>query len=798
LQNRLKKSQGPNTSVIHYGPRHEGAEGVDVSSNGRSRFRFGQLELDVSEGKLFKRGHSVHLENQPLQILGVLLERPGEVVSREDLHTSLWPQGTYVDFDEGLNTAIKKLRYALGDSAENPTFIETIPRRGYRFVAPVSCVAHAESAPQPANPELAPEVGTGTAAKASASWEILKPQIGPSPRLRWRLIALAAAAVGLIVSAIFWLAKSRQSSQTMPNLKLQQLTVNSSENSLASGAISPDGKYLAYTDSKGMHIQLVGRDEARTVPQPAVLKSDSANWEIVPGAWFPDSTRFLANADHAGRYASCVQNRVARSSRAGSVWIVSVLGGTPHKLRDNANAWSVSPDGAHISFGANSGRLGDRELWLMGPGGEQAHKLYEVGEKNAICCLHFFADGQRVSYIASDESGDTLVARDLRGGVATTLLPASEMKKMGDTAWLPDGRLIYSDVCIGETVAFDTRCNYWIERLDPLNGKLIEKPRRLTNWAGFWMSNPSASADSRHIAFLKSSGHGSAYLAEFEGGGTHLNNSKRFTLEEGGEDAITDWTADSKTVILTLNRGDHYSLYRQSVNADTKEPIVTSQTGGLVEEAMVSPDGNWIIAEVWPITGGPEVNLVRVLITGGLPELIFRAPEGSSSFCARPPSSLCAIAEETEDRSHMVITALDPVRGLGLELGRFDLDPDYDTNVNNLLWDISPDGTRLVAARGPEGPIEVRSLAGSSSQIIRPKGFGNMGQLHWTADGNGLLVTNTTNGGSEILYVDLKGNATLLRKCDSDRCFGFPSPDGRHLAIYDWKGSANMWTMENF
>jgi DNA-binding winged helix-turn-helix (wHTH) protein len=108
-----------------------------MSSNGRSRLRFGQLELDLTEEKLLKKGLPLRLENLPLQLLAALLESPGEVVSREELCARLWPDGTYVDFDEGLNTAIKKLRYALGDSAENPTFIETVPRRGYRFIAPV-------------------------------------------------------------------------------------------------------------------------------------------------------------------------------------------------------------------------------------------------------------------------------------------------------------------------------------------------------------------------------------------------------------------------------------------------------------------------------------------------------------------------------------------------------------------------------------------------------------------------------------------------------------------------------------
>src|SRR5580704_13036975 len=95
-----------------------GGERVKASSKRGSRVRFGQFELDLSEERLFKKGLPVRLENQPFQILAALVNYPGEMVSREELCANLWPDGTYVDFDEGLNTAIKKLRFALGDSAE--------------------------------------------------------------------------------------------------------------------------------------------------------------------------------------------------------------------------------------------------------------------------------------------------------------------------------------------------------------------------------------------------------------------------------------------------------------------------------------------------------------------------------------------------------------------------------------------------------------------------------------------------------------------------------------------------------
>ncbi len=104
----------------------------------RSRVaRFGLFELDLSAGELRKSGVKLRLQGQPFQVLGLLLERAGEVVTREELQQKLWPSDTFVDFDHSLNTAINKVREALGDSASSPRYVETLARRGYRFIAPV-------------------------------------------------------------------------------------------------------------------------------------------------------------------------------------------------------------------------------------------------------------------------------------------------------------------------------------------------------------------------------------------------------------------------------------------------------------------------------------------------------------------------------------------------------------------------------------------------------------------------------------------------------------------------------------
>jgi DNA-binding winged helix-turn-helix (wHTH) protein len=109
-----------------------------MSSNGTRMIQFGVFEVDLRTGELRRNGSRVKLQEQPLQTLTLLLEQPGEVVSREELRTRLWPADTFVDFDHSLNAAVRRLRDALGDSAENPRFVETVARRGYRFLAPVN------------------------------------------------------------------------------------------------------------------------------------------------------------------------------------------------------------------------------------------------------------------------------------------------------------------------------------------------------------------------------------------------------------------------------------------------------------------------------------------------------------------------------------------------------------------------------------------------------------------------------------------------------------------------------------
>lgn len=145
----------------------------------RKIFRFGVFEADQTTGELRKQGRRAQLQGQPFDVLMMLLERPGEVVSRTQIQQRLWPDGTFVDFDHSLNTAVNKIRDVLGDSASSPRFVETLARRGYRFIAPISVDGDAphriEAAPLPASaaPKTEPEPQREAERRSVASSSIL-------------------------------------------------------------------------------------------------------------------------------------------------------------------------------------------------------------------------------------------------------------------------------------------------------------------------------------------------------------------------------------------------------------------------------------------------------------------------------------------------------------------------------------------------------------------------------------------------------------------------------------------------
>jgi len=257
-------------------------------------------------------------------------------------------------------------------------------------------------------------------------------------------------------------------------------------------------------------------------------------------------------------------------------------------------------------------------------------------------------------------------------------------------------------------------------------------------------------------------------------------------------------------------------LRMQVLGSNAQVPIIDSGASGYsVLESSVSPDSKWIVFLLSPqdnLTVNTTVQLMRVPISGGNPQPIFSMRGGSSFSCARPPGKVCTVAEETQDRKTMIVSSFDAVKGRGTELARFplvyapsisplDYAPTNNASVQHpLLSSISPDGTRLAVAPGESGPITIYSLWTNHRLVISRKtsqALKDMKAINWTADGKGLIVSTDSNRGGEVFHLDFQGNANSLWTCASF-CVGIPSPDGRHVSIYNQTVSANMWMMENF
>ncbi|MGA7410631.1 MAG: protein kinase [Bryobacteraceae bacterium] len=1017
---------------------------VSVSDIPANIIRFGRFELDLIAGELYAERKRIPLQEQPFQVLRMLVDHPGEVLTRDEIRRKLWPNGTMVEFNDSINTAIKKLRLALGDSAEDPVYVETVARRGYRLKVPVYreerteaaplreeparqepglppanqtgkrvshyrvlevlgsggmgvvyaaediklgrrvalkflpvdlhddprllerfekearaastlnhpniCTIHefaehdaqpfiamellegrtlreriAEEAPIPIEPlcdvaiQIAegldaahqkriihrdikpanifitkrgqtklldfglagvehvqsPDTGAaadpnltrtgfamGTAAYMSPEqvrgeqldtrsdlfsfglvlyematgrqafagetsaevreavlfrapatpkteipgnlWKIICKALEKDRELRYqsasdiradlvhlkrkapaslnkRLLIVCAVAGFLALALTAWLMEHRPAASHAAMVQ-RKLTTNSADNTvLAGAAISPDGRYLAYTETNGIRIRVIQSGETRSIPQPKELSGrKKPAWSIA--GWFPDNTRFLANARPYGQDA---ENWNADDT---SIWMVPLTGSPPYLLRDHSEAFSVSPTGNLIAFGSNAGSFGDREIWLMNEAGKDARKLYEAGEDGSLGGFVWSTDGQRVIYQVSNQSTDALVSRLLKGGPARSLFSVPSWR-MPDFIWLADGRLLY---ILSEPGLLKASCNIWQTRVDSRTGELTEDPVRLTDWAGFCIDDLSVTADAKHLVFQRWAHESNIVVADLEGGGTRMGQLRRLTLNDNYNQP-EDWTTDNSAVIFTSNRNGLWGLFRQALDSEATVPLVTGFADPI--SARVSPDGAWVlytsVKEAWDYPPASQ-RIMRVAATGGTPVFVL---EGSfSGFSCATSGDLCAIAEWSPDGRSLVFTALDPFKGRGRELARFQKDPGgvYD-------WCLSPDGSRIAVMKEFGDRIHLISVAGRVTDTIAPQGFEGRRYLAWRDDGRGLLSSTQAEGSSLLLSIDLNGETRVLwREPGGLKAYGVPSRDGRHLAIMSLRGTDNVWMLENF
>jgi len=642
-----------------------------------------------------------------------------------------------------------------------------------------------------------------SAAEMRADLQSLQQELEPRHRARWGAIAASAVVVLFIASLAIWFYKFQlQSATALPQLKWRQLTSVSSENGPAGGKISPDGKYLAYGDRTGLHLQLVETGKTQAIPPAEGINSNMLSFGV--GAWLPDNRGFLANACFRGG------DTTVGTSRGCSIWIVNISGGPPHKIRDEAAGESFSPDGTLLSFETNVGKYGDREIWVMRPDGQEARKVFEVGDNDTIGGLTWSPDGQRVIYVRQD-GPDTaniyFVSGDLKGGPLTKILPPFDPKMVGDLNWWSDGRLMYR---LDEPGFKVKTCNLWQIHMDPRLTEFIGKPQRLTNFAELCVTATSMTLDGKRFGVFEWRPHSSVYVADLQAGGERSTSPFRLTLDESWNHPLA-WTADSKTILFNSSRTGVDAIFEQTLGQDTAESLIAFSKGEGLTGACLSPEGSWIYyaltsyeegpaesskimrAEQTAILSAATTKIMRVAITGGAPQLVLTASIEEWPRCARSPSSLCAIAERTPDRKQIVFTALDPVNGRGRELARSNTEPRKEYH-----WDLSPDGSRIALLMHRAERVQILSLNGAAPLEITSKGWNTLSSVVWTADGKGLFVSSYTARGADMLHMDSHGNMRLLWEHPGGvDVYGVPSPDGRYLAMRAWNVEGNMWIMEN-
>jgi DNA-binding winged helix-turn-helix (wHTH) protein/Tol biopolymer transport system component len=369
--------------------------------------RFGLFELDLKAGQLSRNGTKLRLPQQPLQLLAMLLERPGEILTRDELRQRLWSSDVFVDFDHGLNKSIQKLRDALGDSATSPRYIETIPRVGYRFIAPV------RNGSRPLEPVVAIKIDHPAPAPAAAA-------MASKQRARWwMLVAGVCAVLGVIGTAVY--LSSRPHPAVIKYTQLTDFT-----DSAASPALSPDGHILAFIrgDSDFMSADQI---YAKVLPDGEARRLTDDSREKYGLAFSPDGSQIAYTVMEPPVFGT---------------YTVSVLGGDSHLLLHNAAGLSWLDPGHFLFSRTRSGvHLG---VVTQSVTSDHYRELYFPPHERGMA--HY-------SYASPDRTSALVVEMNGQGNWAVCQLislsgrfqarPVGPEGACTSAGWAPDGSWIY-------------------------------------------------------------------------------------------------------------------------------------------------------------------------------------------------------------------------------------------------------------------------------------------------------------------------------------------------------------------
>jgi len=451
--------------------------------------RFGSFEVDPRSRELCREGIRIRMQDQPLEVLLLLLARKGEVVTRDELKDRLWPVGTFVDADDGLNTAIRKLREVLGDSAECPLYIETIPRRGYRFIGPVE--------ENSSRPIATPPAIALSSDRVANRGKTVPAGVRASRARTLPLLQLLVVAVGL-ASAVWYLRRPLPPPHISANT---QITFDGLGKSLG----GTDGTRLYFClDGGGIrHVSLSGGSSEPIpidLPNPAfaeatALSPDGSSMLVGSFEWndkdgvsiarLPGgSVHDLTDEDVVSATWSPDGASVAYSTADGDVKIVRSDGTGVRTLARvggrRVRRLSWSPDGRTIRF------FKDWRLWEMSSNGSNPHELLHNWRPSyGSCCGQWTPDGQFYVFLAGEgPPGNQIWALDERRGLFRRRAAEPVQLSSGPMNWgspLPskDGKKIFSSGFIdrGELVRFDSKSGHFEPFLKGISAEFVDFSR---------------------------------------------------------------------------------------------------------------------------------------------------------------------------------------------------------------------------------------------------------------------------------------------------------------------------------
>jgi Tol biopolymer transport system component len=591
--------------------------------------------------------------------------------------------------------------------------------------------------------------------------QIIVHRLQGSGRGKW--FATAALLPALIVCAQ-WLYLRRHT-----DVVERKMTANSAENSVTSMAVSPDGKYLSYADNSGIYLKLIHTGETHPVPLPP-------DFHARVDDWFPDGSRLL----------------VSRAEQPGkaSLWSISVFGGLPRRLVDDASGGSLSPDGSHIAFRRGSltydGRWG-REEWVMRSDGTDPIEVATARpDDSQVGAPTWSPDGKRIAYVRSNWAynvrTNSVEVNEWQEGNTEALFSDSRLSSA--LRWLPDDRLIYA---FGATENHQDS-SLWLVSLQK-TARISSQPKRITGGNG-WISQVTATSDGKKVLFLSGNWLPSIYIGTLSLNGTQLLASRRLTMDDN-ENMPWSWTPDSRAVLFSSDRNGTREIFKQAIDQTIAESLVSSTDQ--VSQAIVSPDGSEILYISATTSSSHETpsSIYAIPIRGGTPRFILKDVGIWNVQCARLPSTICLYSVSKGDSSE---TFRFDVRS-----GKMAVPSQIESAFN---WSLSPDGSlrAIILYGSSQDKIELRSTSTGQTRDLVVKGWNGLIGINWSADGKRLLVSwHNFERDSALLNVSLDGKVTVLLKSGNPEIWhAVPSPDGRTLAIAEAGGPKNVWQIEDF